>query len=1612
MKTARFFFSLSLVAVAVGWGSPVASAQTPGSATFSVGTTAYSAKYDPRNVAVVWVENSSGQFVKTLCRHAGSRINYLYQWSSARGSYTDVDGVTSATINSQPQTHTVVWDCRDTNNAVVADGLYFFKAEYTSINGQGPNMSTGVSFMKGTASVSTTFPNVSSTGGEFTGLSIDFTPTLPDVAVTGMSPTAGSVNSNVAVVVTISNQTDAATASFTVALSNVTSGATLIGSQVVSSLGAAAVTNLTFSWSTAGLIVGDYDLEAHAIDLASETDLADNTGNLTVALSGSVRDVVAHSFTLDSVIPPGVLTNVVVTVQNAGEQTESFGVTLREITDAQTIGTAFVSSLASGASSNVIFVWDTTGVAIGTHTLQAVADTVVDEVQTTNNTNTLAVIVANGLETNSLIARGAEWRYLDDGLDISGAPWTLDPANYYDGFWSSGAAPLGYGVDVIVTTLSNDSGEAPPSSEAEDDAADAVYDDGWATGDNGGSGFGDWAIDASGTGGQFMGSSAGNAGGASGDIDTGGRAWGLWASSGTTEAVRPLSGGALSIGQVVQLSFDNGWVSSSQSVGVALRNAASNSLWEFLFLGGTNNYYVKDGSGTVYTAIPFTGDGLQIAFEQTGATAYSTDVSVGTNTWNFTGTLITQADMEIAQLRGWNFEAGSGGNYDVFLNNLSVSSTVVVTNDITTWFRKEFTLDFEPITVSGLARIVDGAILYLNGQEIDRVNMPTGSVNGATPATVPVIGSDTTNYTSFAIAPDDLAIGRNWLAAEVHLSSSANTAKAFDLELTSFNSVVARTQTVIATGLQPVGDIQSGDEAGAVVTLNHTGNAATECTVLIRDTATGEILATLAVPLLVAGESTDVHLPWPTLGLDTGTRVLEAATVIDGTTNWIATTTQSIVVAAQDFTPHLVGASGSIGGYCGAVAASGARVYLGSGATLDIWDATVPAAPVRMGSIRLSGVIESLVLQGDVVYAAAGNSGVHIVDVSNPAAPVHSATFDTSGNAHRLVIVGSTLFIADGRGGVRGLDITTPASPTLISAAPTAGAARSVIEANPNMVVLDMDDGIQILTTASAPALVGENQEVTAGVDLAGVTDAVLVSDANGGLFRVDISTPAMPVITTNVLLPSAGRSLLTSGSALYIAAGSGGLLTVDPATLAVLDTDATAGEASDLALSGSTLAVAVGFGGCQIWDLSSPLAPVWIATFGAGARAVDAGMSANTLFVAGDESGLQVHDLTDPAAPEWVTTVPSSTNPRCLTVSDSLVYVAEALGGLKIYSITNPTAPAFVGSDSASGLVTVRRLALSGSHLAMTDGHQVNLLDVSNPAAPLQIASNIPSGYVFDLTASDTHFYAACGGSGLRILDRSTLGTVGTYSTEPSPVVSVTVQGDQAYIGDGSGTFRTLDISTPASPAFVQSTAAPGFGMASAGSLLYLVGGDNEGAVMDVSAPLTPVSALSLPHLTYGLRVRAQGGVVLTAEDEAGLGIFNVSPADINLNGIADTVDQQIVDDNPTDSIQTVWDVLGADDYDGDGLANLAETLAGTSPVDSGSFFAVSVAGSLPGVGSGEFVVRWFSEPGKTYTIHKATNLVSGFTPLLSGIANTTPLNSYTDTVDIAVSYYMISTP
>ncbi len=105
---------------------------------------------------------------------------------------------------------------------------------------------------------------------------------------------------------------------------------------------------------------------------------------------------------------------------------------------------------------------------------------------------------------------------------------------------------------------------------------------------------------------------------------------------------------------------------------------------------------------------------------------------------------------------------------------------------ITSYFRRPFSIagaaGFTSLQLN--VRRDDGAILYLNGREVVRTNMPAGPVDFSTPTP----GTDTpneSNYLPFTHipSPGDLVEGENLLAVEVHQNSASSGDMVIDVEL-------------------------------------------------------------------------------------------------------------------------------------------------------------------------------------------------------------------------------------------------------------------------------------------------------------------------------------------------------------------------------------------------------------------------------------------------------------------------------------------------------------------------------------------------------------------------------------------------------------------------------------------------------------------------------------------------------------------------------------------------------------------------------------------------------------------------------------------------------------
>jgi hypothetical protein len=104
---------------------------------------------------------------------------------------------------------------------------------------------------------------------------------------------------------------------------------------------------------------------------------------------------------------------------------------------------------------------------------------------------------------------------------------------------------------------------------------------------------------------------------------------------------------------------------------------------------------------------------------------------------------------------------------------------------ITYYFRRGFTVS-DPAAIASLTvRFVrdDGCVIYVNGVEVTRSNMPTGTISSTTRASVAIGGADESAWNEAPIDPALLVSGTNVIAVEVHQQSPTSTDVSFDLEL-------------------------------------------------------------------------------------------------------------------------------------------------------------------------------------------------------------------------------------------------------------------------------------------------------------------------------------------------------------------------------------------------------------------------------------------------------------------------------------------------------------------------------------------------------------------------------------------------------------------------------------------------------------------------------------------------------------------------------------------------------------------------------------------------------------------------------------------------------------
>jgi len=128
---------------------------------------------------------------------------------------------------------------------------------------------------------------------------------------------------------------------------------------------------------------------------------------------------------------------------------------------------------------------------------------------------------------------------------------------------------------------------------------------------------------------------------------------------------------------------------------------------------------------------------------------------------------------------------------------------------VTTYFRRWFEVPANATFTNLAFRLCrdDGAVVYLNGVEVYRSNMPTGAVAYGTLASSAVSTEEQT-YFPFAIEVGGLLAGSNLVAVEVHQSSLTSSDLGFDLGLTGQGYIGPAPAAALAAPLAQVGLLQ------------------------------------------------------------------------------------------------------------------------------------------------------------------------------------------------------------------------------------------------------------------------------------------------------------------------------------------------------------------------------------------------------------------------------------------------------------------------------------------------------------------------------------------------------------------------------------------------------------------------------------------------------------------------------------------------------------------------------------------------------------------------------------------------------------------------------------
>jgi hypothetical protein len=459
-------------------------------------------------------------------------------------------------------------------------------------------------------------------------------------------------------------------------------------------------------------------------------------------------------------------------------------------------------------------------------------------------------------------------------------------------------------------------------------------------------------------------------------------------------------------------------------------------------------------------------------------------------------------------------------------------------------------------------------------------------------------------------------------------------------------------------------------------------------------------------------------------------------------------------------------------------------LYIAEGATdLEIIDVSNPLSPTSVGVLaESSSSTLGVVVSGRYAYVAYGNEGVKIIDVKDPRSPVVVSTYNTPGTAAGVKLIGSYLVVAD-TSSLIALDVSNPADPKLVSRFRGAlTSPRELVVAGKYLYVGDTtgastafsiidvqgaDIAAANIGTLQAGSIyvldsldVGNNANIRGGLSVgaAGIMSEGMISARGLTIDSFEY------VSSVGYVRPGGGIDYDTvdvQGNFAYLTDSSNNMLHVIDVSNPTAPTSIASGASIP---SNESLVVAgryayIANGSLDIVDISNPNAPQAVGTMSSPSSVNSVYVVGNYAYLPSSAQGLRIVDISDPVAPTTVGMVGFGNDISAMEVVVQGRYAYVIAGNDVMYVVDTATSsrPVTVGQVA---LASARYIRVSGRYAYIVGSgtnKALSVIDIQNPAAPVQVATTTLNGTSPYLTIAGDYVYVALGSQGLQIIDIST---------------------------------------------------------------------------------------------------------------------------------------------------------------------------------------------------------------------------------------------------------------